>query len=59
MFLCCQLTYLKYINEDDTIDFSVIEKYYDDAGIEELVKSIREDFICKCVCHKKGHDALH
>jgi hypothetical protein len=63
MFPCCQLTYLKYINKDNTIDFSVIEEYLEGEGllnVKELnVKSLGEDFLCKCACHKKGLSVIH
>jgi len=68
MFACCQMCYVKYINEDGTLDVnrynaewnSVEEEYKDKNKGKPIYRQIvKPDKPCMCKCHQDGLDVFH
>lgn len=59
MMPCCQLTYAKYLNEDQTVDQEALNKALERFTPEEREKFLQRGRICKCYCHIKGMEVLH
>lgn len=71
MFPCCNNTYVKYINEDKTIDQAVVEelelkqkdalekKRIEEAAAGRPYPVKFKPISCKCPCHMKGMNVRH
>lgn len=62
MMECCCVTYQKYINEDDTIDYDKINSLAGemrDSGWSETQIERWLGRNCHCDCHKKGMEVMH
>jgi hypothetical protein len=73
MMPCCDLCYVKYINEDGTIDLTAVEEERQiraatrPDGIAErdpdklpMLEPMGEEYgLCRCDCHRKGVEVMH
>ena len=57
MMSCCEFCYEKYINEDGTIDWTVL--YPLQTANPVVVKEGQERRVCDCLCHRKDMKVLH
>jgi len=54
---CCEFCYEKYINENGTIDWTVLYPLHMKNPV--VLKEGQERQVCNCECHVKGNDCLH
>jgi hypothetical protein len=60
MLPCCHLTYVKYINDDGTIDEAEVKKAQEAHKCSKYYHPGDENRrICTCRCHTKGTTVLH
>jgi len=56
MMACCEFCGIKYINEDGSIDWTVLYSLMEHPVV---LKEGEELYVCDCDCHVKGLNVLH
>lgn len=58
MIGCCNLSYVKYINEDGTPDVEALRKIANERK-QQGKKMPPPKELCRCNCHIKGSTIIH
>ena len=62
MMACCDHTYEKYLNEDESVNTEALTKLLVADGLTpEAVRCVLAgtDRLCKCGCHVIGSEVIH